>query len=179
MSQSNKALFESLHRDYKLMVLQVCLGFVKGDIDKAKDLSQDIFINVWNYLVKFKGNSSYKTWIYRITVNTCLKSIRDNKEKEKLPIESMDQMAIEQSQDIQEQAHKSLYLAIGQLNEIDRLIIMMVLDEVDYGSMAKIMGIDPGNLRVRIHRIKKNLKKILEHERTNALTSRSLERSQI
>lgn len=149
------------------MVLQVCLGFIKGDIDKAKDLSQDIFINVWNYLDKFKGNSNYKTWIYRITVNTCLKSIRENKGKEKLPIQAVDQMPLEAADDIQENDHKALYLAIGQLNEVDRLIIMMVLDEVDYDEIAKIMGIEPGNLRVKIHRIKKNLKKILEHERAD------------
>ena len=58
------------------MVQQMCLGFVKGDYDKATDLSQEVFIKVWTHLETFKGESSYKTWVYRITVNTCLQLIR-------------------------------------------------------------------------------------------------------
>ena len=59
--------------------------------------------------------------------------------------------------------HQSLYTAIGQLGEVDRLIIMMVLDELEYSEIANVMGISEVNLRVKIHRIKKNLKSILEH----------------
>src|ERR671912_409687 len=76
----NELLFESLHQEYRSMVLQMCLGFMKGDEDLAKDLSQQVFINTWQALGKFRNASSYKTWIYRITVNTCLNYIRDKKD---------------------------------------------------------------------------------------------------
>lgn len=165
MSNKNKSLFASLHKQYQPMVLQMCRGFVKGDADLAKDLSQDIFINTWNSLDKFKGESGYKTWIYRITVNTCLKYIRDKKDKIKISIDNIDHNLKDDSPVYNESAYESLYKAIGQLEEVDRLIIMMVLDELKYDEISNIIGISEVNLRVKIHRIKKNLKKILENER--------------
>ena len=63
------------------------------------------------------------------------------------------------------QQYQALYHAIGQLNEVDRLIIMMVLEALDYEEIAHITGLSAGNLRVRIHRIKKSLKKQLDYER--------------
>ena len=47
---NNKDLFETIHSDYHAMVLQMCLGFMKGDLDVAKDLSQEVFINIWGAL---------------------------------------------------------------------------------------------------------------------------------
>lgn len=156
-------LFESLHTEYHGMVHQMCKGFMKGDSDLAADLAQEAFINTWRSLDNFKGASSYKTWIYRITVNTCLKYIRDNKSKNQI---SIDQATLPMADDRPEntdQHHQELYTAIGKLGEFDRLIIMMVLDELEYEEIAKVIGISEGNLRVKIHRIKKNLKNILEN----------------
>ncbi|MEO9870678.1 RNA polymerase sigma factor [Ekhidna sp.] len=161
---SNKTeLFESLHTDYYGMVHQMCIGFMKGDGDLAKDLTQETFINTWSALEKFKGTSSYKTWIYRITVNTCLKYIRDSKVKNQVSIDS--ELQLPDAMDtVAEEMHQNLYTAIGQLSELDRLIIMMVLEELEYNEIAEVVGINEGNLRVKIHRIKKNLKKILANE---------------
>lgn len=144
------------------MVLQVCLGFMRGERDVSHDLAQEVFINTWNALDKFKGESSYKTWIYRIAVNTCLKFIRDRKDKNNVPIEAAHQHTTDDSI-ATENSHQSLYQAVGKLNEVDRLIMMMVLDELDYDEIANVIGISPANLRVKIHRIKKQLKEILSH----------------
>ncbi len=76
MIKSKNEPFEKIYHRHHPMVLQMCLGFVKGDKDTANDLSQEIFISVWNNLDKFRGASSYKTWIYRITVNTCLQYVK-------------------------------------------------------------------------------------------------------
>lgn len=159
----NKSVFESLHKEYRPMVLQMCMGFMKGDTDVSADLTQEIFINVWNALEKFKGESSYKTWIYRITVNSCLKYIRDRKDKSNLSIDVAENKS-EQDPSHAADATQMLYHAIGQLHEVDRLIIMMVLDELEYSEISRIIGIREVNLRVKIHRIKKSLKQIMEHE---------------
>lgn len=161
---NNLELFNTLHCDYHPMVLQMCLGFMKGDLDLAKDLAQVVFINTWQGLDKFKNASSYKTWIYRITVNTCLKYIRDKKDKHQVPLEDEHAYLAEETTHSPGLQHQILYQAIGQLGEVDRLIMMMVLDELEYLEISNIIGISEGNLRVKIHRIKKNLKKILEHE---------------
>lgn len=148
------------------MVLQMCLGFMKGDADLAKDLSQEIFINVWNALAKFKHESSYKTWLYRITVNTCLLYIRNNKKIKIFDSTLLPSMAIKESVEHHDKEYNELYIAIGKLSELDRLIIMLVLDELEYEEIAKVMGVNSVNLRVKIHRIKKKLKQLLEQNET-------------
>jgi RNA polymerase sigma factor (sigma-70 family) len=162
---NNNVLFELLYAEFYPMVHHVCVGFMKGNRELAEDLAQETFINTWRSLDKFKGASSYKTWVYRITMNTCLKYIRDNKIKDQVPL---DQNSKVLSQDSSHQdhgdAHQELYQAIGQLNEIDRLIIMMVLDELEYKEIADVVGISESNLRVKIHRIKKSLKEKLKNE---------------
>lgn len=155
-----------MHQNYYAMVQQMCLGFMKGDKDLAKDLVQEVFINIWSALNKFKGISSHKTWIYRVTVNTCLKYIRDKKTIDQISIDQVQGQLVE-SENLShhlESQNQSLYKAIGQLGELDRLTIMMVLDELEYDDIASVIGISTGNLRVKIHRIKKNLKTILENE---------------
>ncbi|NQZ77634.1 MAG: RNA polymerase sigma factor [Ekhidna sp.] len=157
---NNKDLFETLHTDHHARVSQMCCGFMKNDTALAADLTQEVFINIWRSLEKFKGASSYKTWIYRITVNTCLKYIRDHKEKKQV---SIDEHLLDESEPEQTRDHQPLYSAIGKLKELDRLIIMMVLDELEYEEIAKIVGLSEGNIRVKIHRIKKELKKIIQN----------------
>ena len=165
MSSEKKELFASLHREYQPMVGQLCRGFVQGDPDLAQDLSQEVFINIWNALHTFRGDSGHKTWIYRITVNTCLKYIRDRKDTRRVAMEDVDHRLADTNvtDDQAELRQQLLYRAIGQLGEVDRLIMMLLLDELSYEEISDIIGLSAGNLRVRIHRIKKNLKKIIEH----------------
>lgn len=146
------------------MVKQMCLGFVNGDDDVAKDLTQEVFITIWNKLDSFKGRSSYKTWIYRITVNTCLQHLRKETKKNELSISKFEHLLTDESDTTRTEAGKDLYQAIAQLNAVDKLVIMMVLDGLEYESISEVMGINETNVRVKIHRIKKRLKKILDHE---------------
>jgi len=155
------------------MVLQMCLGFVKGDNDIANDLLQEVFISVWSNLEKFKGASTYKTWIYRITVNTCLQYIKKEKKERTYPILEIEyQTSVTSNENITNPNIQRLYKAIGQLKKIDRLIIMMVLENQmmvlenqDYNSISEIIGINPTNVRVKIHRIKKRLETILKNNK--------------
>lgn len=160
----NKRLFETLHYEYGGMVFQLCLGYMKGDADLAKDLSQEVFINFWRALDSFKQGSAYKTWIYRIAVNTCLKYIRDKKVPFQNTINEESLLVAEETNAAADQKFQHLYRAIGQLKEVDRIVMMLVLDELDYAEISLIIGISEGNLRVRIHRIKKEIKNILQNE---------------
>jgi RNA polymerase sigma-70 factor (ECF subfamily) len=155
---SLQTVFENMHAAYHSMVMQMCTGFVKGDRDIAADLSQEVFINIWNALPGFRNESSPKTWIYRITVNTCLQYIRKSRRKPQVPLEQ-----ISDSNEMGEDRAASLMRSIGQLENVDRLIIMMVLDELEYEEIARVMGISENNLRVKIHRIKLKLKTLMKH----------------
>lgn len=165
MSKDKKSQFEFLYQTYREMVFHLCLGFVKGDSDLAHDLSQEVFINCWKALDAFRKDASYKTWIYRITVNTCLQHIRRDKNRSQVPWQEAHNQLPDKAELPPAQQYQALYHAIGQLNEVDRLIIMMVLEALDYEEIAHITGLSAGNLRVRIHRIKKSLKKQLDYER--------------
>ena len=159
----NKNLFESLHKQYYAMVHQMCLGFVKGDYDVASDLSQEVFIIIWKKLDTFKEASTYKTWIYRITVNKCLEFIRKEKNKKTLPISNFEYELKVENKEEKTEDENELYFAIGQLKELDRLIIMMVLEGQESKDISEVIGINPINTRVKIHRIKKRLKNILNN----------------
>ena len=162
MRESNKNTFETIYCQHHPMVLQMCLGYTKGDRDTANDLSQEIFISVWNNLDKFRGASSYKTWIYRITVNTCLQYIKKEKAS---PILNEDiQLTVAETDESTNDNIQKLYEAIGQLKKIDRLIIMMVLENQNYDSISEVIGLKATNMRVKIHRIKKRLETILKQQ---------------
>jgi RNA polymerase sigma factor (sigma-70 family) len=164
MNPVDSIAFKKIYDQYAAMVLHLCRGFMKGDRDLANDLAQDVFVNVWNALPGYRAEASYKTWIYRITVNTCLLQIRKAKNRIKVPIEDVGPL-VESEHTRTDDNERMLYQAIGQLDEVDRLIIMMVLEQVEYEEIARVMGITENNLRVKIHRIKGKLKIGIEDER--------------
>lgn len=157
-----KVLFESLFQQHYTMVLQMCKGYMQGDEDLAKDLSQEVFINVWNALSNFKGDALHKTWIYRITVNTCLLYIRNNKKKQTTSFDHVPDISRLPTIETDNDSYSDLYKAIGELPQLERLIMMLLLEELGYDDICQITGISQINLRVKIHRIKNKMKKILK-----------------
>ncbi|MFA0961174.1 RNA polymerase sigma factor [Roseivirga sp. BDSF3-8] len=164
--KKNRKVFDRLYQEYYAVVRKMCLGYTKGDDAAADDLSQEVFMNAWGALDKFRGDSSYKTWIYRITVNTCLLHIRSEQRRAKRMNELVEETTVV-SETPKDGEFNSLYKAIGMLEKLDRLVIMMVLDQLSYEEIAKVSGISEGNLRVKIHRIKKRLKTHLEYVETH------------
>lgn len=165
VSADQKIRFEQLYQAHYRMALQLCLGFLKGDSDQAKDLTQEVFIQVWNHLGTFRQDSSPKTWIYRITVNTCLNYLKRQKFlQEKIGEVLRGQEFSEEIQLSGADPDKLLYEAMASLTEVDRLVTGLLLDEVPQEEIASILGITEGNLRVKIHRIKHKLKKLITHE---------------
>jgi RNA polymerase sigma-70 factor (ECF subfamily) len=165
MSQSENrvSIFEGLHQQYFAMVKQLCLGYVKGDQDAAQDLTQEVFISIWNALSTFRKEASYKTWIYRITINTCLLHIRDSSKRK--PILELDEVHhLPSSMDIRDGSYTNLYAAIGTLPELDRLIMMLLLEELSYTEIAAITGMNAVHLRVKIHRIKKKMRQLIQQD---------------
>ncbi len=140
------------------------MGYMSGDIDLAKDLSQEVFIKVWEALSTFRGDARISTWVYRIAANTCLMYIRKAKTevKSSLELESInaDADTKENESDI-----RKLYRAIGKLSEAERIIITFVLEEMPYSEISQVVGITENNLRVRIHRIKSKLSDLIKNDR--------------
>ena len=79
MKKNKNEPFETIYRQHHPMVLQMCLGFVKGDKDTANDLSQEIFFKVFLKLSTFSFKSKFSTWLYSFTRNYCINHTRQLK----------------------------------------------------------------------------------------------------
>lgn len=156
---NQRQLFQRLFEENSKRVYHLCYGYT-GDGDSANDLMQETFIKVWQNLDKFRNQSQFSTWIYRIAVNTCLSYLRTAKRRATDELnDSIIENYTEEPSEKQEQI-ALLYKSIAQLEENERIIITMVLDEVPYPEIAEVAGITEGNLRVKIHRIKQKLTEI-------------------
>jgi RNA polymerase sigma factor (sigma-70 family) len=153
---SKEALFKEIFQANSKKIYHLCYGYT-GDDDKANDLMQETFMKVWQNLDKFRNQALISTWIYRIAVNTCLSHLRVEKRQPK--DELTDNIIETKGEEVSNKNEQvaSLYKCIAQLEENERIIITMVLDEVPYTEIATISGISEGNLRVKIHRIKQKL----------------------
>lgn len=149
--------FEQIYKSYWDKVFRLCMGYF-NDYSLAQDLAQDVFVRVWQYLPDFKGESSIGTWIFRIATNICLR--QSERRKNTLQTEIHFEPVAEESGDNPLQV-QNLYKAIAGLPEMERLIISLYLEELKQSEIAQITGISEVNVRVRIHRIKTRLAKIL------------------
>jgi len=153
---SKEAKFKEIFQANSKKIYHLCYSYT-GDDETANDLMQETFMKVWQNLDKFRNQALISTWIYRIAVNTCLSYLRMEKRqaKDKLT-ETIIETKEEEISDKNEQV-AALYKCIARLEENERIIITMVLDELPYHEIAEISGISEGNLRVKIHRIKQKL----------------------
>ncbi|MDM1520197.1 RNA polymerase sigma factor [Myroides odoratimimus] len=149
-----KEIFESLYEQYWQRIYRLALGYV-NDVDWAKDIAQETFVNVWNQLPKFRADSGYGTWIYRITVNICLRQIE--RSKKVMPDESKIRQSKSVEEEYKETNTQKLYQAISELTEINRIIISLTLEGVDQKQIADVTGLTHANVRTRVHRIKEEL----------------------
>lgn len=145
--------FTKLYTEYSPRIYRVCLGYI-NEAEQAKDMVQETFINVWKGLASFRGEAKMSTWIFRIATNTCLRHLE--KSKRMVMTELPFQLA-EETTNSKEPAHQFLYKCISELDESDRIIISLELEDIPQAEIAEIVGISVGNVRVKIHRIKEKL----------------------
>ncbi|MGN6165333.1 MAG: RNA polymerase sigma factor [Flavisolibacter sp.] len=152
--------FELLVRNNEMLLRKVC-GMYADTRSNREDLFQDIVMQLWKAFPRFRGDSKASTWLYRVAINTSINGLRKKKdfihsyEPEALPANIADTDA-----DAAEEQLQKLYRAIGQLNEIERAIVMLYLEERSYEEMEEILGISSGTLRVKMNRIKEKLRHI-------------------
>jgi len=145
--------FEEIYSLYSPQIFRVCMGYV-NDADQAKDLTQETFISVWKNLSSFRNESKISTWIFRIATNNCLRAVEKNKRVTKVELPYNLPAIHEESQ---EEKLVFLYKAIAELEEMERIIIGLVLEDLPQAEIASIVGLSEGNTRVKIHRIKEKL----------------------
>lgn len=133
------------------------------DYEARNDLFQEIVLQLWRAFPSFRGEAKITTWMYRIALNTAISGLR--RKNRKLITEDIHERHLNISDhsdgDAHEEDFQRLQMAIHQLNEIDRAMIMMALDEVPYDEIAETVGITQNNVRVRMNRIRERLRKLM------------------
>ena len=150
--------FAQIAREHKGTIYTVCYMFSNNEDDVA-DLYQEILVNLWKGFTKFRGESNIRTWIYRISMNTCISSERKKSRMvETLPL-TMDINLFSDSDDESKQV-QMLRDRINKLGPFDRAIVLLWLENLSYDEIGAIVGISAKNVSVRLVRIKEQLKKM-------------------
>lgn len=153
--------FTELIAEENANISRICIAYAES-ADDFNDLRQDALINIWRGMKTFREESSIRTWIYRVTINSCLSTIRSQKRHHH---ESLSQLydLIDSGSDNREEIEK-MHRAISSLRREDRAIIMMWLDDMSYDDIANTMGMNRNTIATRIRRIKEKIKLIYQKE---------------
>ena len=147
--------FTAMVREHKDTIYMVCYMFSKDNAE-VEELYQEILINLWRSLPSFEGRSSVRTWIWRISLNTCVSIDRKKRRREKLPLELDIDLYNDSDRDTKQ--IKLLHERINRLGPFDRAIILLWLENISYEEIGAIVGISEKNVSVRLYRIKEQLK---------------------
>ena len=144
----------SQHKD---TIYMVCYMFSKDNAE-VEELYQEILINLWRSFPSFEHRSSLRTWIWRISLNTCISIDRKKRRRSKLPLEMDIDLYNDSDRDTKQ--IKMLHERINRLGPFDRAIILLWLENMSYEEIGAIVGISTRNVSVRLFRIKEQLKQM-------------------
>lgn len=149
--------FTQLVQEQKSTIYTVCYMFAR-DKDEAADLFQDVLINLWKGIGKFRNDSEISTWIYRVSLNTCISADR---KKRKMPTTRLDMnIDLFDDDDTDSRQIQVLRQRIQRLQPLDRAIVLLWLESLSYQEIADIVGLKPKNISVRLTRIRLQLKQM-------------------
>lgn len=168
----NQTAFKIVYDRYKVMVYTVALHYLQNTED-AEEITQDVFVQLYHSLDKFKNNSSAKTWIYRITINKCLDFIKHKNSKKRFFIfgqKSNNEFEIQNSSNFehpgilleQKENSKILFSVINELSENQKTaFILSKLDGMSNPEISEIMQLSISSVESLIFRAKATLKEKL------------------
>jgi RNA polymerase sigma-70 factor (ECF subfamily) len=151
--------FVELLQKHQNIVHKICRLYT-NDPDAHKDLFQEITIQLWKAYPKFRGDSKFSTWMYRVGLNTSItlyrKSLRRVESQRIDPVAY--KLSFEEYDDTKDEQLKLIYAAVHKLNDIEKAIVFLYLENKNYKEISETLGISEVNARVRMNRIKTKLK---------------------
>lgn len=149
--------FVKLVNEQKSTIYTVCYMF-SNDEDEVADLFEEVLINLWKGFSSFEGRSDLRTWVYRLSLNTCISADRKKRKRKTVPL-SMDINLFEDN-DADTLQVQMLRKRITKLAPFDRAIVLLWLENMSYEEIGQVVGITAKNVSVRLYRIKEQLKKL-------------------
>lgn len=155
----NKEQFISIVRENQNLIYKTCFSYCQNT-ESRKDLQQEILIQLWKSFEIYDGRVKISTWIYRVALNTAISFYRrESKVKKKVTTLNDEIIHLPDNYENSQQENISmLYSFIDEMNELDRALILLYLDDYKYQEIADILGITETNVATKISRIKKKLK---------------------
>jgi len=154
----DKSNFVSIIKENEGIIYKITRIYTNTSEDQ-KDLYQEVVYQLWKSFDSFKGNAKISTWMYRVALNTSIAYL--NRSKKRVPTASIDfeliQLADENNHAHQEQFNQ-LYATIGNLNMIEKGLILLFLEGKSYDEIAIITGFSASNVGTKLSRIKKKIK---------------------
>jgi RNA polymerase sigma factor (sigma-70 family) len=156
--KQQEEIFEEVIENHKNRIGRICKVYAANP-DTVKDLFQEVIFNIWKSIPGFNGDAALSTWIYRISLNVCLRhSLKLNRKENTISIEDMQfEISEKESDDNLKERYKILYQCIEQLNEVDKSIVLLFLEDLPYKEISEITGLSENHIAVKMGRIRKQL----------------------
>lgn len=155
---TEQVFVEAIHQ-HSGIINKVLYLYLDNKEERA-DLSQEIQLQAWKAVGRFRGDSQFSTWLYRVALNT----VFAYKRKKKIDMESLQDRDFVQEQSEQSDRSAQMFLAIKRLSDVDKAMISLHLEDYDNAEIAEITGLSKNNVGVKLHRIKESLKSKLNPE---------------
>ena len=165
--------FAQLVTDHQNRVFSLAFRMV-GNREDAADLAQEAFLKAWQGLPKFQGDSSFSTWVYRLTTNVCIDFLRKQKRRRDIqPVSSLDDedSNAPEPADFSKDPHRqveererseALGRALQALPDQQRqILVLRELNGLSYQEISQLLDLDLGTVKSRIARSRLALRKIL------------------
>ena len=153
--------FIGIVREYERIIYKVCTFYVSDESPMA-DLYQEVVLNLWKGFPKFRKECTVSTWIYRVSLNTCISGFRKaNRRTTIIPLSSLSEemLPTEESPDLEENINE-MYRLINRLTPLEKAIILLILEEKSYREIADITGLTVSNVATKLKRTKEKLKEM-------------------
>lgn len=159
VQRSTKKEFSERIEKHQAIIHKITMVYANGSADR-EDLFQEICLQLWRSYPNFRKEAKFSTWMYRVALNTAISDVRKkNKDLHFEQLLDKDRMETEPSDE--KERIQLLYRAISKLNQIDKAIILLWLDEKSYDEIASILGISKTNVSVKLVRIKRKLEEMI------------------
>jgi RNA polymerase sigma-70 factor (ECF subfamily) len=137
----------------------------EADSDKRRDLLQEIHFAIWRSFESYKGRCALRTWVYRVAHNTATSHITRAARYRRHSFVTLDELEAEPISTMlpadeaarRRQALDRLYALIRRLDPIDRQVIVSYLDGIEAAEIAEVIGMSPGAVAMKVHRVKQLL----------------------
>lgn len=141
----------------KARMVMICRSYA-NEADSVDDLMQDAILRLWNGFDSYRSEAGISTWLYRVTLNSCIDSTRRRKRRpDTVPLVNVD--VLDDDSGSSRQTDR-LYSLIRQLDPFERAMVLLWLESLDYAEIGAIMGMTPKNVSVRLFRIRAKLKNL-------------------